>query len=374
MKATTLTTAFAAISMVTLVIADSKTFPLAGGDISVSSAWGSVGFPDSDDEVLIDQSGRYTAFANMSIGRLELQTSGVNMDLASDRKITLSQVNSTSDTALMFGGQGVENFISGGFWYAPNAGRVHFLKHGNHIPSASSSLTVSGSVFTNHHAAVMITRLHNSTVTLTDGTRLYVNADLVGVERANDGETVVFTNNSVIINNGAKVEVGGHLYPDSRGRDNLFLAEGEGSLIKVSGTVYFGGGTNCVFRISNNAHAELKSVISGRTGDDNRFVVSDGATATLSSLTIGHQAGANGNGAEFLASGEVKCTGAVKVGEASSAMDSYVVVSNCTIATGSWNVGNQDGSSTGTKVIFKGTSPSVLCADTSSKTFQVWGW
>jgi hypothetical protein len=50
-----------------------------------------------------------------------------------------------------------------------------------------------------------------------------------------------------------------------------------------------------------------------------------------------------------------------------------VVVSNCTIATGSWNVGNQDGASTGIKVIFKGTSPSVLCADTSSKTFQVYG-
>ena len=364
MNAKTMLAAFAAISLAIPLIADSKTFPLAGGDLSDASAWGDVGLPDEDDMVLVNQSGTYTASSDISIGVFGLQNSGVRVDFAHDRKVTLFEPDSTASTALQFGGEGCDNFISGGFWYAPNAGRVHFLRHGNHVPSKSSSLTISGSVFTNHNAAVMITRLHNSTVTFTDGAKLYVIKDLTGVEKANDGIGVVFTNNLVIIKNGSELTVGQHLYPDSRGIDNLFLVEGEDSLVKVAGTVYFGGGTNCVFRISNNAHAELKGVISGRTGDNNRIVVDSGATVNMGNLTIGQNAGTKGNGVELRNAGAVIC-GRVDLGIASSSVDSYVVVSNTLFTTGSWNIGSTDGTSTGSKLILQGSSPSVTSVDKS---------
>jgi hypothetical protein len=364
MNAKTMLAAFAAISLAIPLIADSKTFPLAGGDLSDASAWGDVGLPDEDDMVLVNQSGTYTASSDISIGVFGLQNSGVRVDFAHDRKVTLFEPDSTASTALQFGGEGCDNFISGGFWYAPNAGRVHFIRHGNHVPSKSSSLTISGSVFTNHNAAVMITRLHNSTVTFTDGAKLYVIKDLTGVEKANDGTGVVFTNNLVIIKNGSELTVGQHLYPDSRGIDNLFLVEGEDSLVKVAGTVYFGGGTSCVFRISNNAHAELKGVISGRAGDNNRIVVDSGATVNMGNLTIGQNAGTKGNGVELRNAGAVIC-GRVDLGIASSSVDSYVVVSNTLFTTGSWNIGSTDGTSTGSKLILQGSSPSVTSVDKS---------
>ena len=364
MKAKTLIAALAVVLSVTPMTADTKTFPLAGGDLSDSLAWGDVGFPGEDDEVLVKQPGAYTASSDITVRRFELQTSGVRVNFASGREVTLFEPDSTASTALQFGGEGCDNFITGGFWYAPNAGRVHFLRHGNHVPFKSSSLTISGSVFTNHNAAVMITRLHNSTFTFTDGAKLYTIKDVTGVEKANDGTGVVFTNNSVVVKNGSEVTVGQHLYPDSRGIDNLFLVEGEGSLIKVINTVYFGSGTNCVFRIANNAHAELKSVICGRSGDRNRMVVDSGATVNMSNITIGQNAGTKGNGIELRNAGNIMC-GTIDVGSASSSVDSYVMVSNSLLTTGSWNLGSVDGTSTGSKLVLQGTSPSISCANTS---------
>ena len=105
-------------------------------------------------------------------------------------------------------------------------------------------------------------------------------------------------------------------------------------------------------------------VICGRNGDYNRIVVDSGATANMSNITIGQNAGTKGNGLELLNAGSVICS-RVDVGITSSSVDSYVVVSNTSLTTGSWNIGSSDGTSTGSKLILQGSSPSINSIDKS---------
>lgn len=260
-------------------------FPSAGGDLADPAAWGSP-LPGTSDGVVINQSGIYTATADIEFGALTVAVQGVTFDFDSsgNHRLRLSggdssfQLSAPTDSHTSFLG-GIWDF-GGGSQYLANTDNVSGkdILFDGCCWTNLTRLTVSGAA-----------KAHSTELLMRDGAAVFTQALRVGdkssknILRITDGSSVIVDGTSTCV----------HMDNGDGASQNAIYVEDAGSVLDVSA-----GKTMLGFK---NASGLLS--------------VTDGASASFKDLTIGNNASASnnclfvGNGASVTVSGILAAQG-----------------------------------------------------------------
>ena len=334
-------------------------YPNAGGDLASRGVWG-VGFPSATDSVTIDKDGIYTASADLSINSLGVVADDVTLDFtgAAGRTITFNGDTGTAGGSYVFSalGQGKKMVIKGGrFDSSTGRANVRLLVHTANVRTKPSSLTISdGCVITNINRGLFLSLLDDSSVTMTGKSVIYSTGTFVGTDSG-------ACRNMMTVDGGSSIYTGSHFYPFNTGcADDQFSLSGTGTKQTCVGTFYWEKTTNCVFRISNGASGNFKTVRIGATGKSNCLAICDSSTAfSCTTLNIGANAsgggGGVGNRVVIENANEANSYGTVSVGSGTGSADNILVVSNCTVkGSDSWTIGKNGESGRGNGLMVMG--------------------
>lgn len=209
-------------------------------------------------------------------------------------------------------------------------------------------------MITNINRGLFLSLLDDSSVTMTGKSVIYSTGTFVGT----DGGTY---RNTMTVNGGSAIYTGSHFYPFNTGCvDDRFVLSGTGTKQTCAGAFYWEKTTNCVFRISEGASGNFKSVRIGATGKGNCLTICDSTTTFVSTaLNIGVDAsggdGGVGNRVVIENANEANSYGTVSVGGGTGSADNILVVSNCMVrGNEAWTIGKSGASGNGNGLVITG--------------------
>ena len=316
---------FAGCAMASSALA--ATFPGAGGDLSSASAWGRS-LPGTDETIVLNQSGTYTASADISFGQFQVTTGDpVTIDMRG-RKVSVNKkylqtgFNTAANAGYGFAPRrdgNVNVTILGGLWDFVNENHFYAAESGK--GDTGGSVTISdGAVITNVYRFYYGEHSVNNSAVL-DNAKVYA-------RELNNWATG--NHNLMEIRNGAEMHLSGFFESDNAGGNgpatgfNTIWVTGAGSRLNVTGTgdcklgvkhqenslivadrarldvagtLKLGTAdknngyatSNCVFTVENCATANVATVQLGAVNPNkgSKLNVLSGAVANISKLTVG---------------------------------------------------------------------------------------
>ena len=265
-------------------------FPSAGGNLADPDDWGGS-LPSTSDDIVINQSGTYTATADIEFGSLTVAAQGVTFDFDSSGNHRLRLSGSDSSFLLSAPTDSLTSFL-GGIW--DFGGRSQYLANTDNV--SGKDILFDGCCWTNLTRLTVsgAAKAHSTELLMRDGAAVFTQALRVGekssknILRITDGSSVIVDGTSTCV----YMDIG----DVDKGEDasqNAIYVEGTGSVLDVSA-----GKTMLGFK--------------NRSG---LLSVTDGATASFKDLTIGNSIAASnnclfvGNGASVTVGGTLAAQG-----------------------------------------------------------------
>ena len=245
-------------------------FPSAGGNLADPAAWG-IPLPSTSDGIVINQSGTYTATADIEFGSLTVAAQGITFDFDSSGNHRFRLANGGENSFILSAPTGSLTSFLGGIW--DFAEGMPYLAYSSQI--SGREILFDGCCWTNLSRLTIArgTKAHSTELLMMGGAKVFTKELRVGhtssknILRITDGSSVV------VDNGGTGTTV--YIDNDNNGNapQNAVYVEGSGSTLAVkAGKTVFG-------------HKDMSGLVS----------VTNGATASFGDLTIGNNASASNN-------------------------------------------------------------------------------
>ena len=263
-------------------------FPSAGGNLADPSAWGGS-LPGTSDGIVINQSGNYTATADIEFGALTVAVQGVTFDFASGGNHWLRLANGGNDSFQLSAPTGSLTSFLGGIWDLAKG--TPYLAYASYSPVSGKDILFDGCCWTNLTRLTISrgTKAHSTELLMSGGASVFTEELRVGhtssknILRITDGSSVV------VDNGGTGITV--YIDNDDNGNapQNAIYVEGAGSAfdVRAGKTVLGNKDMLGLVSVTDGATASFGELIIGNTASasNNCMFVGNGASVTIGALT-----------------------------------------------------------------------------------------